>query len=264
MYRLWRADEPEAVFVLIHGLGTQSGRWEFLAEFFLRRNISSYALELRGFGETRDLKGHVDSFDVYFDDVRRLHDIAKENNPGKKLFLIGQSLGGLICFLMTVSDPHLFEGVVCITPALSNRLKFGLFNYAQMFLSLLYNPTKRFDLPFTTEMCTRDIGYQKMMDSDSREIRFATAHFLKNLLFAQIKAVILRKKIKSPILFLLAGNDLLVNSAFSRKIFESLSTQDKKLIEYPGMYHALNVDLERGKVFNDISNWIGSHLQQLH
>ena len=165
---------------------------------------------------------------------------------------------------MTVSDPHLFEGVVCITPALSNRLKFGLFNYAQMFLSLLYNPTKRFDLPFTTEMCTRDIGYQKMMDSDSREIRFATAHFLKNLLFAQIKVVILRKKIKSPILFLLAGNDLLVNSAFSRKIFESLSTQDKKLIEYPGMYHALNVDLERGKVFNDISNWIGSHLQQLH
>jgi len=260
MYRRWQADKPKAVFVLVHGLGAQSGRWEFLAEFFLRRNISSYALELRGFGETRDLKGHVDSFDVYFDDIRRLHDIAKENNPGKKLFLIGQSLGGLICFLMGASDADLFNGVVCITPALSNRLKFGFINYIKLFLSLFYNPTKRFSLPFTTEMCTRDVDYQKVLDSDSREIRFATAKLLQNTMFSQVKAAMVRKKVKCPILFLLAGKDQLVDSTYNRKIFELLEEKDKKVIEYADMHHALNVDLGRENVFEDIWQWIGGHL----
>ena len=32
--------------------------------------------------------------------------------------------------------------------------------------------------------------------------------------------------------------------------------EDKQLIEYPEMFHALSIDLDREKVFADILNWV--------
>ena len=44
-YRRWRADEPKCALLLVHGLGAHGGRWEAFADYFLKRSISSYAIE---------------------------------------------------------------------------------------------------------------------------------------------------------------------------------------------------------------------------
>jgi alpha-beta hydrolase superfamily lysophospholipase len=45
-YRRWRAPDPRCVFLLVHGLGTHSGRWEAMAGFFLDKGVSSYAVNI--------------------------------------------------------------------------------------------------------------------------------------------------------------------------------------------------------------------------
>ena len=44
MYQQWDALSPQAVFLLVHGLGGHSARWQFLAEYLLKNRISSYAI----------------------------------------------------------------------------------------------------------------------------------------------------------------------------------------------------------------------------
>jgi alpha-beta hydrolase superfamily lysophospholipase len=105
-------------------------------------------------------------------------------------------------------------------------------------------------------MCTRDAEYAKIMDSDSKEHRLATSKFLFNLAVAQNRAKGIRKEMKIPVLFMLAGNDAIVEPAASRKVFARLEAKDKELTEYPDMYHALTVDLDKEKVFGDMLRWI--------
>src|SRR3989339_1481917 len=112
LYRRWQAQEPQAALLLVHGLGAHTGRWEFMADFFQRNNISSYALELKGFGQTQGERGDIDSLNTYFQDIRSLSDIIRQENPGKKIFLLGESMGALICFLFAALEPRLFSGLI--------------------------------------------------------------------------------------------------------------------------------------------------------
>ena len=50
-YRRWVADVTRTVFLLVHSLGAHSERCKFLAKYSLKKSISSYAIELKGFGE---------------------------------------------------------------------------------------------------------------------------------------------------------------------------------------------------------------------
>ena len=256
MYRKWESVYPKAVFLLVHGLGAHSARWEFLADLFLSHNISSYAIELKGCGETPDLKGHIDSFGIYYNDILSLHDIILKENPGRKIFLVGESLGGLLAYIVALEDPDKFNGLACLSPAFSNRFRLSFTGYIKFFLPLLYNPKQQHKLPFTSRMCTRDNTYEEAMDADHREHRLATSKFILNLLLAQGRAGSLKDREDMHILFLLSGDDKIVDPEVSKKVFENLKSRDKKMIQYSGMYHSLSVDLGKGKVAEDILKWI--------
>ncbi len=260
MYTKWAARSPEAVLLLVHGLGAHTGRWQFLVDFFLQNSFSSYAIELRGFGKTEDVKGHVDSVNIYFSDIRRLAEIAREENPGKKIFLLGESVGALVSFSMVANGANFASGLICISPAFSDKLDVKPIDYIRMSLALLYNPRKQFLVPFTAEMCTRDVQYQKVMNENPREHRLVSAKLVFEITKLQKTAPRSAAKIKLPTLFLLAGDDKLVEPDASRKIFDMIASKDKRIVEYPEMCHALSIDLGREKVFLEILKWIISYL----
>ena len=256
LYRRWQAEEPEAVLLLVHGLGAHTGRWEALADFFQKNNISSYALELKGFGQTEGERGDIDNFDIYFRDIRVLYDIIRQGNPGKKIFLLGESMGALICFLFAVLEPRLFSGLICISPAFAGKLPFNLWTYIAIAIALVFNPKRHFPVPIIPEMCARDINCQKLIAVDPLDKHTATARLYWNILKAQSKVKSTGDKIHIPLLVLTAGEDTVVDSLSTGKIFNSLKTKDKELINYHGMCHALSLDLGKEKVFGDILNWI--------
>ncbi|MDD5679894.1 MAG: alpha/beta fold hydrolase, partial [Candidatus Omnitrophica bacterium] len=256
MYRKWEAPSSKAVFLLVHGLGAHSARWEFLAEMFLFHSVTSYAIELRGCGETPDLQGHIDSFDIYYDDIDSLLRIIVRENPGKKIFLVGESLGGLIAYIAALKKPDLFAGLIALSPAFSTRFKLNILDYFRFLFPLLYNPKKQHKMPFTSNMCTRDTTYETVMDADHREHRLATSKFIINLLLAQRQAKSLKDRKDMHILFLLSGDDQLVNPEISKMIFEKLTAGDKTIIQYPDMRHALSVELGKEKVAQDILKWL--------
>ena len=233
--------------MLVHGLGAHTGRWEMLSDFFLKHGVSSYAVEM-----------HAPA--AYYRDILRIYAVAAKENPKKKIFLVGESLGALVSFLLCIDRPGLFDGLVCISPAFANRIKLAPSEYVKMFASLFYNPGKEFRVPFDSSMCTRDADYRNRMDQDVRESRMAPSGLLVRILLSQFRAAVVKSALRTPVLFLASGEDKIVDSQATKRIFAGLVLKDKTMIEYPDMYHALSIDIGKEKVFEDMLRWVEKRL----
>jgi alpha-beta hydrolase superfamily lysophospholipase len=266
LYRRWDAittgsASPTAVFLLVHGLGAHSARWDFLAAYLAGRGYASYAIELRGFGRTPERpRGHVDSFETWFRDIIALREIAGRDLPGKKIFLLGESMGGLIVYDLAGRHPDRFAGVVPIAPAFKNGLKFPPSVYLKVALVRPFDPKHLVAAPFTSEMATRDPDYAAVMNANPDEVRVVSLGVLAGFLPVQARAGRLARSYAVPSLFLIPGVDHLVDESGGRKVFRKIALADKTLIEYPDMFHALSIDLGRGKVFEDIAAWVAARI----
>jgi len=257
IYRRWVCASPDAVFLLVHGLGAHSGRWEHLAAYFLQSSISSYAIDLRGFGSTPGPKGHVDSFDLYFKDILALEGIIKRECGGKPVFLVGESMGGLIAFSLAQRHPDAFAGLVCLSPVFKSRLKFGWKRRLRAYFFCLLDVKRPIRLSFTSAMCTRDSECIKEIERDPHEHRHATPQLLMQIVLAGWRARLWPGAFNIPVLFLISGvRDALVDPAATKKVYELLQARDKKFIEYPELFHALSMELGREQVFGDILQWV--------
>lgn len=230
-----------------------------MAEYLAKFNFATYAIDLKGFGETKTPRGHIESFDIYFQDIKKLYAKIRHDHPQAKLFIGGESLGGLLSFTLAALNPGYFSGMVLLSPAFKSALKFIPNDVVNFIDSLLINPDKPMKVPYFTAMATRDLTLLRKINKDKREVRVTTSKFLLNTLLEQIKANFIIPRIELPTLFLVSGHDLFVSSTESGNVFRRLPVKDKTLIEYPEMYHALSVDLGREKVFGDLAAWLKKH-----
>ncbi len=249
-YKVWASPSLKAKLLLIHGLGANSSWWESFASESLKSGFSSYAI---------DLRKHR-SFAEFFDSIDKLLVKIKEDNPGKKIFAVGESMGALIILSMALKNQALFAGLVCIAPAFNSKAPLKLKDYFRIFSPLFYDRNKRCTLPVSSDMCTRDPAYLKMIEGTYDKDVMSTSQVLFDIFISQLRMRLSRMRIDSPALFLVPGHDLLVHSEASVKVFGRLQCLDKTLIEYPGMYHALSIELGKEKVFQDIWSWIDKRI----
>lgn len=111
-------------------------------------------------------------------------------------------------------------------------------------------------MPFTLFDCTHDIEYAKNMESDPDESRYATVKLLANIILNQIRARLFPYRSKIPFLFLVSGQDYIVDSRTIKRVYKCFKAEDKKIIEYQGLYHALSIESQREKIFKDIGDWL--------
>ena len=169
-------------------------------------------------------------------------------------------MGALIMLSMAVKDQALFDGLVCVAPAFNSKAPLKFLDYFRIFFPLFYDRNKRCALPVSSDMCTRDPDYLKMIDATYDKDVMTTSQVLFDIFITQLRMRLSRIRIDSPLLFLVAGHDLLVYSEASVKVFGRLKCKDKRLIEYPGMYHALSIELDKEKVFRDIWSWVDNRV----
>ncbi len=256
-YREWRTTTPPAAgLILIHGLGAHSARWDFLGQYFLKNQVASWAIELSGFGETPGVRGDIQAFEHYYSDILVLHAAVRKQFPSLPLFLVGESMGGLIAVRLMERHPQSWQGLIAISPAFENAMRFGLADYLTIVTMLWVRPQTQIRVPFTAAMCTRDQAYQQIMENSPWELRTASVRLLVLILKEQFLAKINLTKMTRPALFQLAGKDYLVQPAGGVKAFQHLGSPDKKLIHYPDMHHALSIDLDRETVFRDAYAWL--------
>lgn len=117
-YRIRRADRPQGVVVLLHGLASNLTRWsEFVEQTRLRRTWDLLRIDLRGHGESM-MRGRI-GMEIWSNDLADVLDA--EGYP--QAVLVGHSLGAHLALHFAARFPGRARGLVLIDPVFPRALR---------------------------------------------------------------------------------------------------------------------------------------------
>src|SRR5208283_5949309 len=116
----WTPAEPaRAAVVLVHGLIEHSGCHSGTALELVRHGFSVHAMDLRGHGRSLGPRCDVGSFDEYLFDLDVFFERASREVGDRPLFLMGNSMGGLIAVLWSILRQPRIRGLILSGPLLA-------------------------------------------------------------------------------------------------------------------------------------------------
>ena len=94
----WLPDgAPQAILLIVHGLGEHSGRYGNYVNYFVPRGYALYSFDTRGHGRSSGPRGHVERFDRYVEDIdRRAAEARDRIGRARRCLSSAHSLGSLM------------------------------------------------------------------------------------------------------------------------------------------------------------------------
>lgn len=110
-------DSPKAVLVIAHGMIEHKERYYPFMEYLAGKGIASVCPDLRGHGESAQSEEELGFFgkngkEAIVNDVCGVLEWAGATFPGKKVFLLGHSMGALVVTCLIKKHDHLPDGVI--------------------------------------------------------------------------------------------------------------------------------------------------------
>src|SRR5262245_5557339 len=91
----WRPDQGgKGTITLVHGYAEHSGRYGYVADYFVHQGYAVHALDHRGHGQSRgDTFGYFERFALLRDDLSQFVTYVRSQGHSGPLFMIGHSMG---------------------------------------------------------------------------------------------------------------------------------------------------------------------------
>lgn len=260
-FQEWTVPSPQAVLLAVHGLGEHSGRYENLIEALAGSGVSIYAFDNRGFGRSAGKRGCVSSFSDYVDDQQIFVDMVKSNNSGVPLFMLGHSLGGLITFRYALEHGRGISGILLSSPAFVFIGKAESWKRALGRLMSLLKPDFSLGTGDGFAGLTHDLEYIESCKNDPLLHDKISARLYTEFMKTSADCMSRAFELSSPMLIFHGNADPIIDYKGSQTIFERVSSHDKEIRIFDGLYHKTMNEIpdERQKVFDLITAWIKKH-----
>jgi acylglycerol lipase len=259
-FRFWQTRTPaRAAVIIIPGFNSHSGYYQWTADQLTAGGLSTYAIDLRGRGESDGERFYVDSFADYVSDVATLVGLVKLREPRLPLFMLGHSAGGVVACLYALERQVELKGLIC--ESFAHELPAPDFALAAL-KGLSHLAPHAHVLHLRNEDFSRDPNVVQAMNNDP-----LIAHETQptRTLAALVRADADLKKgfsrITLPLLILHGTADKAAKWSGSQHFYEKAGSVDKKLKLYDGAYHDLLNDHGKEKVIADIKGWIDDRLR---
>ncbi len=260
---VWRpATDPKAVVLLVHGIGEHCGRYAHVAQHLNAHGFAVYSFDHRGHGQSEGMRVYFDNFQQAVDDMKRVADAVRSENPGKRLFLFGHSMGSLISTLFVLQHQDMLAGFISSgSPLALDQAVPGL---VQLALRGLARIAPKWELvPLNPKTLISDSSAVEAFLNDplvsTRPMRLGMLVGLAD------NAIAAREKLGTvhiPLLILHGTADTVTPPPGSSILYQKAGSADKTLKTYPGMYHELHNETDRAVVLQDIADWLNRQVQQ--
>ena len=249
--------EPcSAVVLFVHGLNEHSGRYEGLADAFVRRGIGVYAPDYRGHGNTGRVPGFIPSLDRVSADLAALGQTIRSEHPSAPLCIYGHSLGGLIVLrhLLDYQDRYSAAVVQGAALALPPNISPAIVAISSVLSAIVPKlPVQEFD----RSQLSRDPAVQSEAENDplycKGKVRARTGREVLRTI-ADVRPRL--PEVRLPLLVLHGGADAVVDPSASLTVYEHASSADKTVKIFPGLYHELHNEPEREAVLRFVLDWL--------
>jgi len=253
--------KPRAALLIAHGYAEHSGRYQHVAEHLAGLGYAVYALDHRGHGRSDGVRADVTRFEDYLVDLKMFLEIVKKQQPGCRVFLMGHSMGGAIVTLFAARDGADFDGLITSGAGIKAGGNTSPL-IVQLSKILAFLAPRLPVVPLEAEAVSRDPEVVARYRSDPLnylgKIRARMGvHLLglTDLIVPELPAITL------PVLILQGTADRLVDPAGSQMIYDRVSSTDKTLHFYEGLYHEILNEPEKDQVFADVVTWLEAHVQ---
>lgn len=263
-YRSTEVSNARAALLLVHGLSDHSGRYQEFCAAMADFGFSTFALDLRGHGHSEGRRGHVRRFDIFLQDLERFRrEIQGLAPPGRPLFLLGQSMGGLIVLrYLEEYDAGGFSGAVLTSPWLGTSVQVPRWkvNMAHALSRVL--PALPLSAGIPAELLSHDPRVADAYRQDPLVHNRITPRLYTESAEAMRLASERSDRVSIPLLFLLGGDDRIVDTPRAVALARSLRIGDVAIRVYPGQYHELFNEADRDLVLQDLREWLGRHMER--
>jgi alpha-beta hydrolase superfamily lysophospholipase len=260
-YQVWAPSpsRPRAVLVNLHGLGDHSGLYPNLASYIPGQDIALYAYDMRGNGRSPGQRAYLRSWREFRDDLGVFIGRVRKWEGDLPLFLLGNSLGGLVVLDYAVDHAAGLAGVIAAAPPLG---KLSVPPVLMALGRLMSRVMPRLSLQVGMDLTglARDPSVRETVLADPFFHRRGTARLSTEVTAAIARVHQRAADLSVPVLILHGSADRMVPPEGSRSFFAKLRHADREFREYPEAYHALFADLNHAEVLGDLERWLEAHI----
>ncbi|HWA89839.1 MAG TPA: alpha/beta fold hydrolase [Rhizomicrobium sp.] len=256
-YRLWRADAPRALVILLHGAFDYSGAFDEIGPKLARCGLTALAFDQRGFGGTRSRR-HWCGIKRMALDVGDAVQFLRGRFGPLPVFVIGESMGADIAVQAVARGLDGIDGLVLAAPgAVAGLLRRALWGLIVRVWSYLA-PKGEVDVirlsgrEFTPAAAIRLLGDPMVL----RSVRPAMASGLLELAISTVGAA---RKVATPALTMVGSKEDFLYTTCVAALHRNLAG-DKTWRIFEGGPHLLLHWRESDEVLRVVTGWIDSRL----
>ncbi len=246
-YRAWHPDTASDRALLVFHRGHEhSGRMRELIETLDLAGFHCFAWDARGHGRSSGARGYAENAGVLVRDVDEfVRAVSKRHEiPIENMAVLAHSVGAAIVAAWVHDYAPPIRAMVLATPAFRVKL------YIPFALPALRLRQRLFGKGVVksyvkARMLTHDREQAAAYQADPLVFREIADNILVDLFDTSTRVVEDAGAIRVPTLLLVADSDWVVRVSAQERFFARLSSPVKRIVRYPGFYHAIFHERER-------------------
>ena len=257
--RTWIPEsDPRAVLLLVHGLGSHSGSFSYLAEMLVGYGYALYGLDLRGHGRSQGQRGFIRTWEDYRSDLRSFQEWVDCQAANCTRFLVGHSLGAVVVLDYVMRMQPSLAGAIALAPALGEvgvppvKLAVG------QLLSTIW-PRFTLDTGIDPFKGARDPQLLEEFLNDPLRHTKGTARLATEFFDTVDWIQSHPENLQVPLLILHGESDVVALPESSAQFVAQLQHPDTSRLAYPQCFHDIHRDLACDSVVDDLVNWLNVH-----
>jgi alpha-beta hydrolase superfamily lysophospholipase len=262
------------VVCLIHGIGYYGKAYKKVAERLCPRGYEIYAMDLRGHGDSDGGRGSLPSKKTLLSDVRSFIRLVAYRHTGSKVYLLGESMGGLISlsYLADNKNDHL-SGLILVAPAVSLKPRFYLSSDLLKFPFFSWFFPDRNFMSLTNwrldRCCSPTSDFATSVRNDPKFNRRINSKYVSTIIRLRI-GLLIKLRISNwrnrslagitlPTAILQGKADRLLSYRGAEKLFRLIASEDKFKHILVDSEHALFWDKRTPEVLDRLDRWLDEH-----
>jgi alpha-beta hydrolase superfamily lysophospholipase len=250
---------PRGVVVVTHGYAEHCGRYRELANVIVGAGWAALTYDVRGHGQSPGIRGFIDRFDAYLEDLAAVQAAARKLAPeGAPLVLLGHSHGSLITLraLCDERPPQHVKAAIVSSPYLALRLPVPGYRKALARVASRVAPKLAQPNALRVEDLTSDPVKQQERLADKLCLDIATARWFTESSRAQEYVATHAARIKIPTTWLVGGDDPIADPGRSRVVASRVPGATYH--DLVGLKHEVFNETSRGQVFAEVRRVLAS------